>query len=499
MQSAYETPRFTVGRAALSDLDADLIAVPVTQQEHTHAEWLDQATGGELTAALERGEFAAKAYELLSARLDGTSRSRDVLAVGTGPRAELDAERSRRIGACIGLRARQQRRSRLAVVLDDHWSPQWVESLAEGLTLANYDNGHHKSRRDDGLFFVRAVHVVSRGTSDLDAAVARGAALGEAVNAARLLINEPSNCLTPRDFVARGQAILSVPGITTEILDEHRMAALGMGLLLGVARGSDEPPRMLVASYEPEDAPRSPVLALVGKGVTFDTGGISIKPADGMERMKDDMAGGATVIAALRAIALERLPLRVIGIVPATENMLSGRAIKPGDVIKGASGLTVEVNNTDAEGRLILGDALWYARERGATHIVDIATLTGACVVALGKSTTGLFGTGGWTDIVRAAAERGGEKVWPMPIAEDYRESLKSEVADMINSPGRAAGAITAAMFLKEFVGDTPWAHLDIAGTAWADEARAWTTKGATGVMARTLVEVARTGGNDWP
>ena len=215
--------------------------------------------------------------------------------------------------------------------------------------------------------------------------------------------------------------------------------------------------------------------------------------------MKDDMAGGATVIAALRAIALEQLPIRVIAIVPSTENMPGGRAIKPGDVLRGASGLTVEVNNTDAEGRLILGDGLWYAKELGATHLVDVATLTGACVVALGKITTGLFGTDGWVEVVRAAAERGGERVWPMPLFDDYKESLKSEIADMLNSPGRPAGAITAAMFLKEFVGTTPWAHLDIAGTAWAEDARAWTPKGATGVMIRTLVEVARTAGKNWP
>jgi leucyl aminopeptidase len=314
-----------------------------------------------------------------------------------------------------------------------------------------------------------------------------------------VLINEPGNRLTPREFVQRGAELLDVPGVTTEILDEQKMEALGMGLLLGVARGSAEPPRLLVARYEPEGAPAKPVLGLIGKGITFDTGGISLKPSDGMERMKDDMAGGATVIGALRAIALDRLPIRVITIVPTTENMPGGRAVKPGDILRGASGLTVEVNNTDAEGRLILGDGLWYAKQLGATHLVDVATLTGACVVALGKVTSGLFGTDAWVEVVRAAADRGGERVWPLPLFEEYKESLKSEIADMLNSPGRPAGAITAAMFLKEFVGDTPWAHLDIAGTAWADEARAWTIKGATGVMIRTLVEVARTAGKNWP
>jgi leucyl aminopeptidase len=214
-----------------------------------------------------------------------------------------------------------------------------------------------------------------------------------------------------------------------------------------------------------------------------------------MERMKDDMAGAATVVAALRSIALQKLPVRAMAVVPMTENMPGGRATKPGDILRAASGLTVEVNNTDAEGRLILGDALWYARKVGATHLIDVATLTGAVVVALGKTTTGLFGTPEpWVEHVRAAAGRAGEKVWPLPLFDDYREQLKSEIADMVNSPGRPAGSITAAMFLKEFAGDGPWAHLDIAGTAWADDNKPWQPKGATGAMIRTLVDVARGG-----
>ena len=267
--------------------------------------------------------------------------------------------------------------------------------------------------------------------------------------------------------------------MSAEILDEKQIEKLGMGLFLGVARGSLEPPRLLVLKYEPEGAPADKTLGLIGKGITFDTGGISIKPSDGMERMKDDMAGGASVVAALRAIALQKLPVRAVVVVPMTENMPSGTATKPGDIHKGASGLTVEINNTDAEGRLILGDALWYARKLGATHLIDVATLTGAVVVALGKITTGLYGTPQpWVDHVRAAADRAGEKVWQMPLFDEYREQLKSEIADMLNSPGRPAGSITAAMFLKEFAGDGPWAHLDIAGTAWAEDAKPWQPKG---------------------
>jgi leucyl aminopeptidase len=252
----------------------------------------------------------------------------------------------------------------------------------------------------------------------------------------------------------------------------------------------------MVMRYEPADAPASPVLGLLGKGVTFDTGGISIKPADGMERMKDDMAGGAAVVCAMRAIGLLKPNLRVIGLVPAVENMPGGRAAKPGDVIRSASGKTVEIINTDAEGRLILGDTLWYARQLGATHLVDVATLTGACVVALGRTTSGLFGgPESWISLVRRVADRAGDRCWPMPLFDDYRDQLHSEIADIMNTGGRPAGAITAAMFLREFTGGLPWAHLDVAGTAWTDELKPYHAKGPIGVGVRTLAELAFTVG----
>jgi leucyl aminopeptidase len=267
-----------------------------------------------------------------------------------------------------------------------------------------------------------------------------------------------------------------------------------MGLLMGVARGSVEPPRVLVMKHEPAGAPAAPVLGLVGKGITFDTGGISIKPAEGMDRMKDDMAGGAAVVCAMRAIALLEAPITVVGIVPMAENMPGGRAVKPGDVLTGAGGKTVEVLNTDAEGRLILADGLWYAQRLGATHLVDVATLTGACVVALGKAASGLFGQPeSWVETIRAVGARAGDRAWPMPLYEEYGEQLRSEIADLVNTGGRPAGACTAAMFLKEFSGNLPWAHLDVAGTAWAEDAKPWQPKGATGVAVRTLAELAFT------
>jgi leucyl aminopeptidase len=398
------------------------------------------------------------------------------------------------MASAAAITARQQRLGRIAWLdvepgqLGDEIR---LDVIAEGLTFGNFDGSVHKSRSEPRFFVSDAL--IASDVRNPDPSLAAGRIVGESVNAARVLINEPGNYLPPARFVEKAASLVSMPGISIDVFDERQLEEFGMGLLLGVGRGSAEPPRLLAARYEPAGAPANVTLALVGKGITFDTGGVSIKPADGMERMKDDMAGGATVVAALRAIALLGLPLRALAIVPSAENMPGGRAIKPGDILRGASGLTVEVNNTDAEGRLILGDALWYARQSGATHLVDVATLTGACVVALGKITTGLFGSPPpWVDAVCAAAARGGEKLWPMPLFDEYRDALKSEIADMLNSPGRPAGSITAAMFLKEFAGAGPWAHLDIAGTAWADEQKAWMPKGATGAMTRTLVELAR-------
>jgi leucyl aminopeptidase len=283
-----------------------------------------------------------------------------------------------------------------------------------------------------------------------------------------------------------------------EVLDEKRIAALRMGLLLGVAQGSQEPPRLVVMRHEPDDAVPGVLLALVGKGITFDTGGISIKPADNMDKMKDDMSGGAAVLAAMCAISRLRAPVRCIGMIPMTENMPGGKAIKPGDVLTSAEGKTVEVLNTDAEGRLILGDAVWYARRLGATHLVDVATLTGACVVALGRSTSGLFGTPDhWVEHVRRASERAGDRSWPMPVYDDYRELFKSEIADFANTGGRAGGAITGALFIKEFTGDLPWVHIDIAGTAWVEDPKPYQPKGPTGVGVRTMAELAL-GVDEW-
>jgi len=488
-------PTFEVTAAPARDVPTDLLVVPAFEQDDlSDVIGLDAATGGELTRAREAREFKAKPYELFFAGIgDRGWRARRVILVGAGDEARFTIDQVRRVATAAGLAARQRHVRRLAFVV--RGVADWVscaKAAAEGLSLANFDGGTYKTQdRDDAR--LDGVHIIvpDADQSSRDA-VARGALLGACSNLARGLANEPSNVLTPREFADRAAAIASETGIGVEILEERRIEELKMGLLMGVARGSAEPPRLVVMKYEPNGARAGgPTLALVGKGVTFDTGGISIKPADGMDRMKDDMAGGAAVAAAMRAIGALKPPIRVIGIIPATENMPGGRATKPGDVLTSASGKTVEVVNTDAEGRLILGDALWYAQQLGATHLVDVATLTGACVVALGKLTTGLFGTPEWwVNIVRETAERAGDRVWPMPVFDEYLDQIKSDIADLVNSGGRPAGAITAAMFLKEFTGGLPWTHLDIAGTAWSDDARPYQSKGASGVAVRTLAEL---------
>jgi len=488
-----------IGRA--QDLDVELLIVPMFGAADLidDVPGLDAATGGEIGRALSSKEFRARAYDTFVTSITASGwRAKRVALVGAGSRDDQNAERMRRVAAVGGYVARDRAAASAGWVIRRGLDAQTAATCAaDGLTTAEFDGGSYK-RADDRSGPSPSRIVIASVEGDPTAfadAVRRGRIVGEQANFARTLANEPGNVLTPREFAARVSAAASSLGLAVEVLDETRMAELGMRLLLGVAQGSAEPPRLIVVRHEPAGAPASPVFAFVGKGVTFDSGGISIKPADGMERMKDDMAGGAAVAAALGAIARLGGRHRVIGVIPTVENMPGGRATRPGDVVAGASGTSVEIINTDAEGRLILADALWYARRIGATHVVDIATLTGACMVALGRYVSGLFGRpDAWVEHVRTAAARGGDRVWPMPIYEETKQELKSDIADVINSAGRAGGAITAAAFLREFAGEGAWAHLDIAGTAWAEIKNAYQPKGATGVAVRTLVDLGMNG-----
>jgi leucyl aminopeptidase len=374
-------------------------------------------------------------------------------------------------------------------------TPEHVQAIAEGLTLAEFDAGRYKTVDYEPFELEHITIVVADRSLDMARTAARrGRIIAQHCNTARSLDNEPGNNLSPSIFAEKLLSIARSAGLQATVLEQPELERLGMGMLLAVGRGSADPPRLVAISYEPPQAPARPVLGLVGKGITFDTGGISIKPAADMDRMKDDMAGGAAVACAMAALAELQAPIRVVGVIPIAENMPGGRAIRPGDVLRSASGKTVEVINTDAEGRLILGDALWYAQQLGATHLIDIATLTGAISVALGKITSGLFGTPPeFLEHVRQTAERSGDRSWPMPLFDEYKDLLRSEIADMLNTGGRHGGAITAAQFLREFTGGLPWVHMDIAGTAWSEENKPFMPKGPTGVGMRTLVNLAFT------
>ncbi len=372
-----------------------------------------------------------------------------------------------------------------------------VKAIVEGALVGNFDPDTYKSDRKDQQ--IDALTVVASGDqAALQKAMDAGRIIGESQNFTRELVNEPSNRMTPTILAERARKMAQEVGLKCEVYGSDKIKELKMGAFWGVAQGSDEPPALIVLRYEPADAPTAPVLGLVGKGITFDTGGISIKPADGMEKMKYDMAGGAAMLGAMRGIALLKPSTKVIAVICATENMPSGKAQKPGDVQIAMSGKSIEIINTDAEGRLVLADGLCYARQLGCTHLIDAATLTGAVVVALGQVNAGVFASDeALYERFRRALEKGGEKFWRLPLDEEYREVIKSNIADMVNSGGRYGGAVTAAMFLKEFAQETPWLHLDIAGTAWMEENKPWIAKGPSGIPVRSLVEFAKDFGTD--
>ena len=486
-------PQPSIGFSGSSDT-ADILLVPIFEDERVEDLDLDldEATTAFIAAAQQRGELKGKPWEVVAfSRQQVPAR---VLTIGMGKRADATPDRARKHATASALAARQRGASTPAyVVRAEVGSSGCQQAIAEGLSLAAFDADAYKSTPREAAALSRVMLVPARGVTPDGAAVARGVVMGESTNIARALGNEPGNALPPRVLADEARRICEAAGLSVTVLDEHEIDRLGMGLLSGVGRGSAEPPRLIAIEYAPPGvAADAPVLGLIGKGITFDTGGISIKAADNMDRMKFDMCGAAAVVGAMRAIGLLGAPVRVIGVIASAENMPDGRAIRPGDVLRGASGKTVEITNTDAEGRLVLGDALWYAQERGATHLVDVATLTGACVIALGRSVSGLFATpAAWRDAVQASGEAAGDRLWPMPLDDDYLEAMKSDIADLVNAGGRAGAAVTAAAFLKEFTGGKPWAHLDVAGTAWADEPKPWMPKGPTGVATRTLAELA--------
>ncbi|MGH9042005.1 MAG: leucyl aminopeptidase [Acidimicrobiia bacterium] len=472
---------------------ADLLAVPVFSGRvlGPGAKAVNTALGGSLGDFMTESGFEGKVDQTLLVPAAGLGASAAVL-VGLGERDGLTLDGLRRAAAALARKA--SKANTVATTLLDAVpagmdTKAAAQSLAEGFVMGTYRFLRYKGKGE--AHATERVVVLGSRDSATQTALERGTAVARAVAWARDLVNEPAGTLTPIALAEQARQAAEQGGLDIEILDEVAIANEGLGGLLGVSLGSDQPPRLIKMTYTPRGRSRGTV-ALVGKGITFDSGGLSIKPAEGMETMKTDMSGAAAVIGAMSVLRQAGVQTKVIAFVPTTENMPGGRAIKPGDVLKIRNGKTVEVLNTDAEGRLILADGLSLAVEEGPDAIIDLATLTGACMVALGLKVAGLMGNHAeWAHQVGAAAERAGEPMWHLPLPESYRKELESEIADLKNITGnRYAGALTAGLFLSEFVADVPWAHLDIAGPARAPADDGYTAKGGTGYGVRTLVEV---------
>lgn len=476
------------------DVDAAALIIPAWDKECPRDAVLNQAMDGWLEDVYGSGEFAGSLGDLAILHRPGGVKARRLALIGAGKTERFDEAALRRAaGTAVRSLKSKSLQDLCFVVPDSHASASFVQAAVEGAILGDYEPDQLKTDPKKGDKRLQTFTVlVPALNDDLKAGCERGRIIAEAQNFARDLVNEPANLQTPQTLSESARKMAADVGLSVEVLDEAAMRELGMGSLLGVSQGSDNPATLTILRYVPEAPASDDHLALVGKAVTFDSGGISIKPAEGMEKMKYDMGGGASVIGAMRAIAQLKPKVRVTAFVPSVENMVSGRAQRPGDVVKTLNGKTVEVLNTDAEGRMILIDAITYAIRQGATHLVDAATLTGAIVVALGHVHVGLFSNN--DDLyarMQAAGKLAGDRMWRMPLDDDYKDYLKSAFADLPNIGGRWGGAVTAAKFLEEFVEGKPWVHLDIAGTAWLDEGKPFLAKGPTGVPVRTFVNLA--------
>jgi leucyl aminopeptidase len=482
------------------DLEVQALAIAVFKDEKADDGFLkdlDSITGGVIKSVIASEELKGKEGEAVYLHLVGNSeiKAQRILLVGVGERGDYTlALASQMAGTAVRTLRRKNAKS-IAVVCRLEGNPEEVASVVvEGSVMALFDPDKYRTKDKEKREIEKLV-VVLDGADEtgLRRGIERGKIIGESVNFTRDLANEPGAYMTPTNMSERAREVATEFGLSVDVLDEARMEQEGMGSLLSVARGSDEPGKLIVLKYTPSNAPEEgeELLAFVGKGITFDSGGISLKPGENMELMKYDMTGGATVMGAMRAIAQLKPSISILGVIPCAENLPSGKATKPGDVVRAMTGKTIEVINTDAEGRLILADAIAYAKKLGATKIIDMATLTGAVSVALGDVNTAILGTDQeLINEVIAAGKETGEKFWQLPLDKEYSKQIKSDIADIKNVGGRKAGTITAAAFLKEFADGVCWAHLDIAGTAWGDEAKPYRSKGPTGVAVRTLIRL---------
>ncbi|MBT4867411.1 MAG: leucyl aminopeptidase [Planctomycetaceae bacterium] len=488
----------TVSTTPWNSIEADWLIVGICQNDDWGSELqgLDDALGGTLTRLRETGDLNGKAGSKLAIHDAQGIVAKRILLIGLGKPDKLDGARVHKSMMSAVRQISEKQETSVAVGIPaDAAGSLLAGVLAQIVATAAVTGpvGQDLYRKEPGRYPLSAVTILTTtdAESEVTSAVSQGAILGEAVNLTRELVNRPAADIYPESFAARAAAMADSCGLKCEVLDEAKLSEEKMGSLLAVAQGSDRPARVVVLEHAGGDA-NGPTLALVGKGVTFDSGGLSLKTSEGMKTMKCDMAGAATVLGAMSAIARLKLPVNVIGVMGLVENMVSGNSYKLGDVLTARNGTTIEVLNTDAEGRLVLADVLAYAVDRGADKLIDLATLTGACVVALGVEVTGTFTNDeSWQSDVLAAAGRSGEHAWPMPMFDHFGELLKSDVADCKNVGPRWGGAITAAKFLEKFVSEKPWVHLDIAGPSFADSNKPHREGGGTGCMVRTLVEVA--------
>ena len=458
---------------------------------------VDKALGGAISQLISQGEIKGKLNEVTIVHSLGKLPTARVVVAGLGKQTDLSMNKVRGAVAETSRWLRQKGVGNMATIAQgagiNGISPEdAAQAVTEGALLGLYSFRRHITKKDDEYGEVKQLLIVGSDEAKLrlEEGSSKGKILAEATNLARDMVNEPANYMTPNHMAEVAMRLAESHGLEVSVLEQEQIAELGMGALLGVAQGSQQPSKFIILHYKGRDSTEINV-ALVGKGITFDSGGISIKPSEGMAEMKGDMAGGAAVMAAISAIAQLKPKINVTAIVPATENLPSGNALKPGDILTAINGKTIEIITTDAEGRLILADALGYAKKLGAKFIIDVATLTGACRVALGDICSGAFGNNqGLVDKVIAAGTEAGEPIWQMPMYDEYKEQIKSDVADIKNVGGRYGGAITAAKFLAEFINDTPWVHLDIAGTSLSEKERAYLVKGATGVPVRTLANL---------
>jgi leucyl aminopeptidase len=496
--------RIEVKRGRPADVPAEALVVTCFENSKTPEgaiRYLKGPVGALIDEIINSGDFSGKLYEHAVIYTKGVIPVKRILLMGLGPKEKFNIEILRGAYAAAARKIRGIGLTEFSIFMDAgdrlQAMDQMMEAALEGAILGLYQFTPYKTLERDKIRTMERVIVVDDrkdALSEIRDAARTAEIVTRAVHFARDLVSAPGNEMTPSDMARAARTIAGRKRVSVEVLDIAHMKKLGMNAFLGVARGSEEPAKFIILEYRGAKRSEAPIV-LVGKGITFDSGGISIKPAENMGEMKSDMAGGAAVMGTIMAVADLHLPLNVVGLVPATENLPDGGAYKPGDILKSLSGQTIEVTNTDAEGRLILADALTYAQRLKPVAVIDIATLTGACKIALGDHVIGMLGNDSiLKEKIRMAGDQTGERVWELPLWDEYHELIASDVADFKNAGSRAGGAITAAVFLSKFVGDTPWVHLDIAGPAWLSKDKPYTPKGATGVGVRLMLRCLR----DW-